>query len=1578
MEKKRWSRVLLAVLLCITMIMPYVAVLVEVAAAPLENFETDGDFEGLKFSLIGDSISSFYGVSNSSTYNPLYLTTSEATFGTYYGNTGHGSYSQFSDVTRDETWWQQTVDTLGMDLLVNISWSGSHIMDDTAQGNTTEYGAAAYKDRCVNLHMGSTKPDIIAVYMGTNDVAHCDSTNGGSKANIDTASERSALYTSVNNFATPATSVEAYYIMISRMLATYPDAEVYCMLPTIWLSTMSSARLTAMDNFNNGIRYLVEYYQGQGKKIYLVDLDKDSGLVDNETVKNYYYCNNVHPGCEGMDWITACLVSEILEHSQKGKQTSTYHEVSYDLTESFVTMGLPRQAVAGKPFQIDLEPYETYQDIRLSVTMTDPVTGEAVQIPGGGVSGESVYIPEVTGPVSITATAYKEDDYYWHAQSNAFVSGYGPGISFNDVTLQTGTYSAGAMDAVQYLMTEPVLLQHDKPWELEFRGGGGTFAGGILLFSDTVDSSTSGNTYIHMNQSSVFFGYRDSVGYNNSGISWASIAEGLGSSVGSEIRTEVHTYRFVNEPTSSSNMIRLYVDGVDMGTMDQSKMIGASATHESVSAIDISGKDFFFNYMGTTSHPLQNCSIEYIKVFENGEQPVEEPQDYRWEINGAGDAFVSLEDDTFQENALTMLSGSVSGGTFTGVQYQLHEQVVLMHDETWSITWESEGDWVDNGNGAMLFATAVGHKGMNAPYLYRRHASEFIAFGEWDGSYHCNYGIRLADYGIDGTVKHKYELCNEIADDGSNMVYLYVDDVKIGALDNYFQGGATTSSEKSDWISGKDFAFSYIGTNVFTVGGCDMTYLQVKVECEHVFGDWSVVDATCTADGYQTRSCTLCDLEEKEILSATGHSYEEAAVGSSCVDFAHTSYVCSSCGDSYKEYDETIMSAWQETKPDVDESFIQTKQQYRYRDYTMVESYEASMTGADLLSSTWVQSGTKTVEYVSSWPSGFSTSHSLYSTYNKASSKVTASETTTTKTVIDSDAVVGYLWYHWCYSNSYYSVNASSGSYTTFHAYYGTTAPSNYTSDTDGSYCTSHSTCSNSEWWWPVTVYAQKSTSYDKLFTYGMWGEWSDWSDTAVASSDTRQVEERTLYRYADGEYGEHDFVDGSCTLCGQACAHDDHDVNGLCTVCGGAVAHSYEGVVTAPTCTAGGYTTYTCTVCGDTYVGDETDVVGHSYEAVVTAPTCTAGGYTTYTCTVCGDTYVGDETDVVGHSYEAVVTAPICTAGGYTTYTCTVCGDTYVGDETDVVGHSYETVVTAPSCIAGGYTTYTCNACGDSYVGDETDVTGHTFVGGFCSVCFARDPDYDPEFYLFGYIDGANYACEEDAENLGSYHFDGSTLVVRFQQDSYVGVKTGDNQNWYMTRTYVTGNSATLYHTSTGANEKMFVPGGVEVTFLLLRNSDGTLDLSYEVTQETVVQPTLALSYGTVSFESEILYNIYFNASDLDDVVEMGMITFDSQLTDGTIDDAVAVYSNYSTDGTLYMVATEGIAAKRMADQMWFKIYAKLSDGSYVYTSVNYYSAVRYANSILGRTSSSSYSKALVVAMLNYGAEAQLYFGYN
>ena len=53
------------------------------------------------------------------------------------------------------------------------------------------------------------------------------------------------------------------------------------------------------------------------------------------------------------------------------------------------------------------------------------------------------------------------------------------------------------------------------------------------------------------------------------------------------------------------------------------------------------------------------------------------------------------------------------------------------------------------------------------------------------------------------------------------------------------------------------------------------------------------------------------------------------------------------------------------------------------------------------------------------------------------------------------------------------------------------------------------------------------------------------------------------------------------------------------------------------------------------TWVSYAPPCTDHTYESVVTAPTCSEQGYTTYVCSRCGDSYVGDYTDPVDHSYE-------------------------------------------------------------------------------------------------------------------------------------------------------------------------------------------------------------------------------------------------------------------------------------------------------------------------------------------------------
>jgi len=112
-----------------------------------------------------------------------------------------------------------------------------------------------------------------------------------------------------------------------------------------------------------------------------------------------------------------------------------------------------------------------------------------------------------------------------------------------------------------------------------------------------------------------------------------------------------------------------------------------------------------------------------------------------------------------------------------------------------------------------------------------------------------------------------------------------------------------------------------------------------------------------------------------------------------------------------------------------------------------------------------------------------------------------------------------------------------------------------------------------------------------------------------------------------------------------------------------------------------------------------------HNYKAVVTKPTCTTDGYTTYTCTDCGHTYVGDTVAAEGHKYNTDGDCIICWA------TCP---------------HNYNSgVVTPPTCGKDGYTTYTCIDCGYSYKDEGESATGEHEYGDdhVCDICGQNSP---------------------------------------------------------------------------------------------------------------------------------------------------------------------------------------------------------------------------------------------------------------
>ena len=178
----------------------------------------------------------------------------------------------------------------------------------------------------------------------------------------------------------------------------------------------------------------------------------------------------------------------------------------------------------------------------------------------------------------------------------------------------------------------------------------------------------------------------------------------------------------------------------------------------------------------------------------------------------------------------------------------------------------------------------------------------------------------------------------------------------------------------------------------------------------------------------------------------------------------------------------------------------------------------------------------------------------------------------------------------------------------------------------------------------------------------------------------------------------ERGYTKYTCSRCGDT--YNDNYIN--------ASGHSFTNYVLDgnATCTQDGTMTAKCDKCSETNtIPAPGSKLGHDYAQTVTPPTCVSGGYTTFVCTRCNDTYVGNYVDAIGHSYNNVVTPPTCTAGGYTTHTCVRGDHTYVDSQTSPLGHSYTATVVAATTTSQGYTVYTCTRCGVNYVSDYTPV---------------------------------------------------------------------------------------------------------------------------------------------------------------------------------------------------------------------------------------------------------------------------------
>lgn len=149
---------------------------------------------------------------------------------------------------------------------------------------------------------------------------------------------------------------------------------------------------------------------------------------------------------------------------------------------------------------------------------------------------------------------------------------------------------------------------------------------------------------------------------------------------------------------------------------------------------------------------------------------------------------------------------------------------------------------------------------------------------------------------------------------------------------------------------------------------------------------------------------------------------------------------------------------------------------------------------------------------------------------------------------------------------------------------------------------------------------------------------------------------------------------------------------------------------------------------------------------------------------------------------------------------------------------------------------------------------------------------------------------------------------------------------------------------------------------------------------QEKAV-PVLTPRVPTVSFEGAVELNIYYtltNGADLNPE-DMGMITFTTKPDNGTVENADQVIHGavYDASSGMYIVHSAGIPAKNLGDDLYCRIYARMADGSYVYSNTFSYSVLKYAHGVLSNPGTGEKMRQLMISVLDYGASAQQYFNY-
>ena len=1154
----------------------------------------------------------------------------------------------------------------------------------------------------------------------------------------------------------------------------------------------------------------------------------------------------------------------------------------------------------------------------------------------------------VTGTVMGIADQDIEPSYHEYDTSKIDTA---EGNTQNNLTLIKGSYADKRFTNARFKLDTPIYLEHTKPWVIEFEV---QVENNTALFSFAENRETDGNMQLYL--------------YKYQGIGYISLGS-YSADKGQHIGYGVQCTRMLNQMTQiklynviagdGSNTVYCSVGGnagVAMSSLFYDKYIQSTKD-----PAGLSGKDFVFNYLGCQGDPWNydlQMKMEYLRVYEEGKQFTH----YRWEKNGDEYQCTNTGKTGYEEQTIVPTTFTNGGDT---VHRWSGLDLTLNSDRAWEIEFELKN--VSLSSNFMLFSSTDAKTTNVTEYVYIIPSKRFICMGsDVDGSY-VNYGVILPD-SFEITQPHTYLLKNRIRADGSNMVYLYVDRdengewTEVGPL-NYYSLGSSIGTQ-SDGLSGHDFSFKYVGGHDrFGIINEVITYMEVHEDTAlrtayawkwtedttefasvNATSDGNRINFEKEADGAVEVNDTKFTLESDRLKFET----------SSFMDRAYTTYVALSIHD--KDHvptplNQTNVDVAKEVQMYKKVSVIPANVVYYEDDFPAIHYMEGN-------ENVFTPIGTSTLDQLQS-----PDQHTPYGSdeaYQNDFSNMSADHVQKIQ-IREDDSCLAWFAFRGTGFELISSTNAVDTAMVYVQVY-------NRTDVTIADGIVTPKEGKKALAFLPLIPEFDHGNNGGDEAIYQVpiirWQRQDDVATTDVDESVSYGAYVVTISAYATYDFSQYDPQNPDAQF---------------------PMLDTYLYIDGIRIFQPMGYDNAGYTALENRVVFDEIrdQILGGKIMACeqTDAGVIMSSGTVTWTERFNGLDYTGTyyEGNQVNSVNDYLLKGPnneVYMDG--TTTESSLAFVVYRNPDVMYKNRELGLQIGVRAIDAG-------NFYGDTATGMKANLQiGVTDANGNCSWMHLATVSSGTEQY----ITVPYTLCPAvDQDGVLEYH-----VVIRvsaFTEDipamvSFSSLKRTEG----LELKNGIGEAVTIYQAANG--QWMTNQGKTKkvLNFLTVRQelmSDSMISNTEAVRGENFVnntvisegKPAIVPQYPALSFEEEVQYHVFYTVQNLEDVSpeDMGLITFDTQNLTGTVSDAVDVIPGAVINGSQFVVHTNGIPAKKLGDTLYFKVYAKLSDGSYVYSDLYNYSAKVYAMNQLKGTNDAV--KPLAVAMLNYGAAAQQFFGY-